>query len=229
MNELPDWMINSLDLDTQIPLLTLLARFVSSFLLGTSIAAVYLFSRRGQSVAPSFAPTLVLLAMLIAVVTQVIGDNIARAFSLVGALSIVRFRTAVEDTFDIAFVIFAVVTGMAVGAENLQVAFVGVIFVSAAILISQPFYAGFSVRNWSHKDSKLKLRIDAKLDYKKTLSTVFSKNVVSFHLLSVDTGRGGAALDLQYRVRLFRNIDPIVFVTELNSIEGIDDIELIHG
>ena len=52
-------------------------------------------------------------------VTQVIGDNVARAFSLVGALSIVRFRTVVRDTQDTAFVIFAVVVGMAVGARDL--------------------------------------------------------------------------------------------------------------
>ena len=59
-----------------------------------------------------------LLSILIAMVTQVIGDNIARAFSLVGALSIVRFRTVVRDTQDTAFVIFSVGVGMAVGAGN---------------------------------------------------------------------------------------------------------------
>src|SRR3712207_7596331 len=53
-----------------------------------------------------------------AMVTQVIGDNIARAFSLVGALSIVRFRTVVRDTQDTAYVIFAVAVGMAVGAGH---------------------------------------------------------------------------------------------------------------
>ena len=51
-------------------------------------------------------------------VTQVIGDNVARAFSLVGALSIVRFRTVVRDTQDTAYVIFAVAVGMAVGANH---------------------------------------------------------------------------------------------------------------
>ena len=59
-----------------------------------------------------------LLSILIAMVTQVIGDNVARAFSLVGALSIVRFRTVVRDTVDTAFVIFAVAVGMAVGAGH---------------------------------------------------------------------------------------------------------------
>ena len=68
--------------------------------------------------AESFTVTLVLLTILIAMVTQVIGDNVARAFSLVGALSIVRFRTVVRDTQDTAYVIFAVAVGMAVGSES---------------------------------------------------------------------------------------------------------------
>ena len=65
-------------------------------------------------------------------VTQVVGDNAARAFALVGALSIVRFRTVVRDTQDTAYVIFAVVVGMAVGAGNLWVAGIGIVVISAA-------------------------------------------------------------------------------------------------
>ena len=69
---------------------------------------------------------MVLLAILLGMVSMVIGSNIARAFALVGALSIVRFRTVVEDTRDTAFVIFAVVVGMAAGAGAYLVAAVGI-------------------------------------------------------------------------------------------------------
>jgi uncharacterized membrane protein YhiD involved in acid resistance len=58
----------------------------------------------------------VLLSVLLSLATLVIGDNVARAFSIVGALSIVRFRTVVRDTRDTAFVIAAVTVGMAAGA-----------------------------------------------------------------------------------------------------------------
>ena len=71
-------------------------------------------------------------------VTQVIGDNIARAFSLVGALSIVRFRTVVRDTQDTAFVIFAVVVGMAAGARDLVVAGIGIVVIGAAAFLMRP-------------------------------------------------------------------------------------------
>ena len=95
--------------------LAVLGRLVTAALLGGVVALIYTRTRpvREES---SFTVTLVLLSILIAMVTQVIGDNVARAFSLVGALSIVRFRTVVRDTQDTAFVIFAVGVGMAVGA-----------------------------------------------------------------------------------------------------------------
>ena len=84
---------------------------------GFVVAGVYVLGigRRREETA-TLPTTLVLLTIVIAMVTLVIGNNMARAFGLVGALSIVRFRTVVEDTRDTAFVIFAVVVGMAIGA-----------------------------------------------------------------------------------------------------------------
>ena len=93
---------------------------------------------RPNDAGPTFPVTLVLLSVLIAAFTQVIGDNIARAFSLVGALSIVRFRTVVRDTQDTAFVIFAVVVGMAVGARDLAVSGIGFAVVGVAAFLMRP-------------------------------------------------------------------------------------------
>src|SRR4051794_41880415 len=93
--------------------------------MGGLIAWIYLRTDTGGDRGTSFPTTLVLLCVLVAMVTQVIGDNVARAFSLVGALSIVRFRTMVRDTKDTAFVIFSVVVGMAEGTRNLWLAGIG--------------------------------------------------------------------------------------------------------
>src|SRR4029453_12202540 len=100
-------------------------RLVAGLLGGIIVSRIYRATRPDLAIAPSFPGTLVLLAVLIAMVTQVIGDSVARAFSLVGALSIVRFRTVVRDTQDTAFVIFAVIVGMAAGADQLWVAVLG--------------------------------------------------------------------------------------------------------
>src|SRR6266545_6968493 len=120
-------------LDFNGPAILLIAvRLVLAMGLGLAIAGVYRRARPMNDEAESFTVTLVLLTILIAMVTQVIGDNVARAFSLVGALSIVRFRTVVRDTQDTAYVIFAVVVGMAIGAKDLWVGIIGIAVVGFA-------------------------------------------------------------------------------------------------
>ena len=113
------------DLQAAAEPLAVLGRLVGAMLLGAVVAWIYKRTRPVSDTSSSLAVTLVLLSILIAMVTQVIGDNVARAFSLVGALSIVRFRTVVRDTVDTAFVIFAVAVGMAVGASHSSVALSG--------------------------------------------------------------------------------------------------------
>ena len=115
---------------TADPVGVIVFRLVVALLFGVVVAFVYRRSRRVA--AGSFTTTLLLLSILIAMVTQVIGDNVARAFSLVGALSIVRFRTVVRDTQDTAYVIAAVAVGMAVGAGHFWVAAAGITIVAVA-------------------------------------------------------------------------------------------------
>src|SRR5438067_682060 len=123
MNEFFDALIPAAG---DLPAPKLAALFVQAACLGVAVAAVYYSTqRKTRAEAAPFVATLVLLCVLIAMVTQVIGDNTARAFSLAGALAIIRFRTVVDDTRDTAFVIAAVVTGMAVGAEMMKVALAG--------------------------------------------------------------------------------------------------------
>src|SRR6266487_1309007 len=108
---MPDGLASIIERDVPAPLMAF-ARLILAMALGWIVSLIYRRTRAAHEVMPSFTVTLVLLAILIAMVTQVIGDNVARAFSLVGALSIVRFRTVVRDTQDTAYVIFAVVVGM---------------------------------------------------------------------------------------------------------------------
>src|SRR5262245_5349067 len=110
-------------------------RLVVALALGGIVALIYRKARPASELTASFPPTLVLLAVLIAMVTQVVGTNSARAFALVGALSIVRFRTVVRDTQDTAYVIASVVVGMSVGAGNLWVAAIGLAVIAAAAFL----------------------------------------------------------------------------------------------
>ncbi len=117
----------------------ILARLVLAFLAGWLVAVAYAWGRRNSLTGTTFPGTLVLMTILIAMVTQVIGDNAARAFGLVGALSIVRFRTVMQDTQDVAYVIFAVAVGMAIGAGQPFVAGMCWLGIAAAATIFRYF------------------------------------------------------------------------------------------
>src|SRR3954454_7618177 len=132
---MPDFLTAPFSNAWNVNPLYVLARLVAALAMGSIIAWIYDRTDRGGDRGMSFPTTLVLLCALVAMATQVIGDNVARAFSLVGALSIVRFRTVVRDTRDTAFVIFSVVVGMAIGARNPWVAVIGLGVMTAAAFI----------------------------------------------------------------------------------------------
>ncbi|MDZ7346073.1 MAG: DUF4956 domain-containing protein, partial [candidate division KSB1 bacterium] len=78
-----------------------LINLVIAFVLGMLIATVYRLTFKGYAYSASLVNTLILITMVTTMVIMVIGNNLARAFGLVGAMSIIRFRTAVKDTRDI--------------------------------------------------------------------------------------------------------------------------------
>lgn len=201
---------------------SVLVRLVIAMLLGGIVTLIYRFTRAADETAPSFTVTLVLLSILIAMVTQVIGDNVARAFSLVGALSIVRFRTVVRDTQDTAYVIFAVAVGMAVGAGHaiLAVSGIGVVALAA-----------FGMRRGAiaapprQEPYTLKVRLGLGHD-PAVLGPTFDTFLKSRHLVSIETAKQGMALELSYRTALRSESAAGELVTALNRLEGVQGISL---
>src|SRR5262245_22201086 len=204
-NALPTWLQQSFSLAAGTTVGHLFWRLAMAFLLGCVVAGIYRGTHRDEPITPSFPRTLVLLSILIAMVTQVIGDSIARAFSLAGALSIVRFRTVVRDTQDTAFVIFAVVVGMAAGADHLWLAILGCVVVGIAILILRPRQR---VTGWSEEECDLTLRLPLGTNPETLLGPVFQEHVQSFEIRSVGTAQKGTSLEVKYRLRLNGGVRP---------------------
>lgn len=113
---------------------------------GLAIALIYRFTYRGASYSASFVNSLVLLALITAVVILVIGNNLARAFGLVGAMSIIRFRTAVRDVQDIVFIFFSLTIGMAAGTGLNSVAIIGTLIIGLTIILLDSIGFGQPVR-----------------------------------------------------------------------------------
>lgn len=189
---------------------------------GWVVALIYRKSRRSVDVIASFPPTLILLSILIAMVTQVIGGNLARAFGLVGALSIVRFRTVVRDTQDTAYVIFAVVVGMSIGARYLWVAIIGLVVVGCVALLMRR-------RAGAAPDAQpaflLNLRLAIGHDMEPLLKVV-DEFVQGRDLLSISTAKSGVALDVKYETRLRPHTSPNELVRALNRMEGVQNVEV---
>lgn len=220
---MPTWLIDSLSSSQGLPGTVMAWRIGAALLLGVVVAGVYRWACRGRVAQATFLTTLVLLSVTIAMATQVIGDSVARAFSLVGALSVARFRTVVKDTQDTAFVILAVVVGMAAGANNLLVALVGLGVVGAA----SPFlWPPRRQGAWQGLEVEMRIRLAAGQDVRTSAEQLLSTFAARADLLAVETARQGASLDLKYRLRLRPDVSPLTIASELTRTPGVESVEL---
>ncbi|WP_254507697.1 DUF4956 domain-containing protein [Anatilimnocola floriformis] len=204
-----------------LPWDSILARLVLAFLAGWLVAVAYAWGRRNSLTGTTFPGTLVLMTILIAMVTQVIGDNAARAFGLVGALSIVRFRTVMQDTQDVAYVIFAVAVGMAVGAGQPIVAAMCWLGVSVAATI----FRYFPSVNVTTGVAVLHIRLGLGRNPETSLEPVIAEVTTKREMTSVETAKQGAAVDVEYRLQMRPDVSPATLVTKLNQVEGVQQVQ----
>ena len=220
---MPDWFPTMLGSDSGVGWQMLAVRLALAAVFGLVVAAIYRGTRDTSRVAHSFPGTLVLLCVLIAMVTQVIGTNVALAFSLVGALSIVRFRTAVQDTRDTAFVIFAVATGMAIGAGQPAVAALGTIPIAAVAWLFRdpPPRRGRSAT----RSYELEVRTDFSPDAEAIVRRIVTAHDPGAEVVAGRTSKQGTAMTLTYKLRLPRDVSLPSLITELKGIGAVQSVE----
>lgn len=224
---MPEWLRSAGVLEPPLSVGTMATRLGLAAVFGAIIAGIYRLSHgRLARDARTLVGTLVLLTILLAMVTMVIGDSVARAFGLVGALSIVRFRTVVEDTRDTAFVIFAVVVGMAIGTGLVLVAAVGVPIVGlAAMVLSARGGEASGPTPSIATNHTLTVRLGAG-HAREALDALLASSARTSRLLGVTTARQGAAVDLTYAIQLDEGDDAAGLVARLNGVAGVQSVEL---
>lgn len=220
---MPDFLTRALGSGPAIMPLALLLRALFALVLGGVVVLVYRRSRSPIEQTPSFPPTLLLMTVLIDIVTQVIGENSARAFSLVGVLSIVRFRTVVRDTLDTVFVIFAVTVGMAVGADEEWIAVVGIAVVIIALIMvkTAPHNLGGTMPSYL-----LTVRVSMGQDVSAQLDPLLDTHLLDRRLLSICSAKHGAAIDRSFDVHIRRDQDPDSLIRAICLIEGVVSADL---
>ena len=222
---MPDWLTPTADTDP-FTWEVLLQRIALSLLAGFLVAGlrwVYgVIVKRPPDETRGLPITLVLLAGLVAVGTLVIGSNTARAFGLVGALSIVRFRTAVEDTSDTAFVIFSVTLGMGLGAGFLMLAYIAFPLLTAATIIMAFVTRGRVAK----RKGTVRIRIALGMDANTLLVPVLKKYDTKAMMTELETGNKGTAIDYAYVVSFNQAEDATKLLAEINKIEGVQSADI---
>ncbi len=223
---MPDWLLNDLTNGADVAWSIVALRLLISAVGGLAVAGTCYASRRQAPVSVwPLAATLVLLTILVAMTALVIGNSVAKAFSLVGALSIVRFRTVVDDTRDTAFVIFAVVVGMGIGSGQFGVCLIGIPIVSL-VAITMATNGSKLATATAATEHRLEIRMSSGHDPVELLTELFQQELASYRLTQIVTARQGLSLDLRYNVLLKVPADPLALVKLLQQVEGVQAVEV---
>ncbi|AEB45747.1 DUF4956 domain-containing protein [Micromonospora maris] len=196
-----------------------------SFLLSAMIGWVYRFTHRNVSYSQSYVQTLVILGMLISLIMLVVGSNIARAFALVGALSVVRFRNAIKETRDVGFIFLVMGVGMACGTRFYLLAVVAAVTISLIIVLMYRF-------NWFASNVQrqvVKVQVPPTGSHTTHIQDVLIRFTSEFELVSMETIRGGALTEIMYTVRLKKGTEPADLINALAERTGGQRVTVLTG
>ena len=201
----------------------IIINLIISFVLGLIISFVYKKTHRGLSYSQSFVVTNIFIAVIVCMVIMIIGNNLARAFALVGALSIIRFRTVVKDTKDTAYIFWSLAVGMAAGTGSYFLAIAGTIILTFIAFILYATNYGSIYKSEFILQFRSKNDDNKKSEYNKIIS-VYTK---TSKLLNVESSGDGKSLKISFDVVMKEDKSYDQFVTELSNIEGLSEVIVI--
>ena len=195
-----------------------------AFVLALELVIVWVYRRthRTLSYSQSFVGTIILMGMIASLIMMVVTENIVGAFALLGAFALIRFRTIVKETRDIAFVFFALAVGVAVGTNNYTVAGIGTFFISAVILLMNRFNFASAARG-GHI-----LIIVAKQPFMPESPAPWRDYLNTWRLLNAKTLHDGFS-EYTLGVRLRDESIAGALMNVLRATTGVERVELMSG
>ncbi len=199
---------------------------VAAFGLGIVVTMLHRWSAGGRRVSPSLQASLALLPVVSSMVLLVIGDSLARAFSLVGALAIVRFRTRLRTTWDITFVFLSLAVGIGCGTGKPDVAAlgVGVTALAVAVLAAIPGMA-----QPGEPPSRILCEVAALEVRENDMRKVLDRYCSEVLLATTRTLRFGETLSMVWQVRVRPGASVSDVVIGLSGIEGVARCQSMSG
>ncbi len=200
---------------TSISLLDMGIALTLAFLMGLFLFWVYKKSYSGVMYSASFGVTLVALCLITTLLIMTVISNVVLSLGMVGALSIVRFRTAIKEPMDIAFLFWAIAVGIVLAAGFIPLAVFGSLFIGIVLIL------------FAHKktvDSPYILVVHCSDGQTEELVREFVRTqVLRLNLKSKSVERG--CVELNYEVRLKE--DDSSFVNRLEEMEGVGRVALV--
>ena len=194
-----------------------------AFALSQVLAWVYGWTHRGMSYSRSQVHSLVLLAMIVTTVMLAVGNNIARAFGLFGALALIRFRTPVKDTRDTTFLFMTVGIGISLGTRNIMLAVVG----TGACCIVATYLSFVRFGERGRFDATLRFAMPGLAEQEGLLHRVLQHYCRSFTLVHLREAGSGARMEFAYQVKLFHPKQASGLLADMGSIPGVAGINLL--
>jgi hypothetical protein len=191
---------------------------------GVMISFFYTITYRGVSYSIAFIKSVIMLSMITAFVMMVIGDNLARAFGMVGVISIIQFKSAMKGAQDFMFLYFALAMGLASGVGLYSVAFVGTIMIGAVTVILSKVEVG----NTRRREFTLHVTGTTFVDKNKQFGDSFNKHCKRCKQIGTKVliKEKEPLVKLSYYVSMKSGISSESFVNELKMVEGVTEITL---
>ena len=197
-------------------LVDMLVALALSFALGLFICEVYKKTYRGVMYSRSFGITLLALAMLTTLAIMTVTSNVVLSLGMVGALSIVRFHTAIKEPMDIAFLFWSIVVGIMLGARMIPLAVFSSVILGMVLL--------FMANRKAETDDVYILVLQcADEEAEKKASDLLAQNVKQFSLKSKTVSAGGIEWTVEIRIPE----GTTRFINQLYAIEGVSSATLV--
>ena len=196
---------------------------ILSFFLGVLISFVYKKTHRGMSYSQSFMITNIFLSLIVCMVIMTIGNSIARAFALVGALSIIRFRTVIKDPKDIVFIFWSLATGMVCGTGQYFLAFAGSSIITIVAYILHKTNYGSIYKSEFILQFRYKKSAENETSYLKNLNRFCSVST----LLNSEPSSDNTSLKLTFDIVLKEEKEVNKFVLDISNCEGVSEVSLV--
>lgn len=186
-----------------------------SFVLGLFIFLIYKKTYSGVMYSDSFGVSLIAMSMITSLVIIAVTSNVVLSLGMVGALSIVRFRTAIKEPMDIAFLFWSIAVGIVLGAGLLSLAVIGSVIIGIIIVVFSTRKIGdipyILVVNCENENSETEV--------KELLNTDAKKNLLKAKSVSK------AGIELTFEVRLKE--DNTSFVNKIMTADGVSNAVLV--